>query len=118
VTDAAGPAAGWRRLRPSRALGIFVALVLVTLLASRTCADTSELLTKEEAVAIAQREIEYAPDGTNIRFLRRGVDQHPYWAVSLWQRGANGVGYDRITVVVVDARGGKVTEVDRTRTTP
>jgi hypothetical protein len=112
VTDAAGPVAGWKRLRPSRALGIFVALVLVTLLASRTCADTSEFLTKEEAVAIAQREIEYAPDGNNIRFLRRGVDQHPYWAVSLWVLGSDGVTKTRTTVVVVDARGGRVVQVD------
>jgi hypothetical protein len=118
VTAEAGPAAGWRRLAPGRALGLFIVLLLVTFLASRTCASTSQLLTEEEAVTIAQREVDYRPDGTNIRFLRRGVDQHPYWAVSLWERGADGVGYARITVVVVDARGGKVTEVDRTRTSP
>jgi hypothetical protein len=118
VTLEAGQAAGRRRLLPGRALGVFLLLLVVTLLASRTCGSTSELIAKDEAVTIAKREIDYPIDGTNIRFLRRGVSQHPYWAVSLWQRGEGGVGYQRITVVVVDAETGRVAQVDLNRTTP
>jgi hypothetical protein len=118
VTEAAGRAAGWRRRLPSRALGVFLVLILTTFLASRTCGSTSGLLDKDEATAIAKREIDYPIDGTNVRFVRRGVSQHPYWAVSLWQRGAGGAGYRRITVVVVDAESGRVAQVDLNRTTP
>lgn len=118
MTDAAGPAAGRRRFRPPRALAIFVILLLATLLASRTCASTSDLLTDEEAIEIAKREIAYTPDGTNIRFLRRGASQHPYWAVSLWQLAADGVTKEPITVVLVDAEDGRVTQVNRETSTP
>ena len=59
--------------------------------------------------------VDFTPDGENVRFLRRGFSQRPLWAVSLWQRGEGGVDFRRITVVVVDADTGDVTEVRRER---
>jgi hypothetical protein len=93
---------------------LFAGLLALTFVASRSCADRGEL-SKEQAIEIARREVDFAPDGENIRFLRRGFNQRPLWAVSLWQRGAGGVDYRRITVVVVDADTGEVTEVRRER---
>jgi hypothetical protein len=102
-----------RHVRSPLVVGI--ALLLVILLVSRTCAQARVSVSQKDAVATARAEIDYTPDGHNVRFLRRGVTQHPYWAVSLWTRGPDGVGLDRVTVVLVDARSGDVAEVDRTR---
>jgi hypothetical protein len=100
-----------RYVRPPLVVGI--ALLLVILLVSRTCAQTRVSVSQEDAIATARTQVDFTPDGHNIRFLRRGVTQHPYWAVSLWTRRDDGNGLDRVTVVVVDARSGDVSEVDR-----
>lgn len=92
-----------------------VALLLLlplTFLASRGCGDTRHQVTQSEAVAIAKGEITYRPDGSNVRFVRRGIPSRTYWAVSLWQRAADG-GHTNVTVVVVDAETGAVTQVNR-----
>ena len=102
---------GRRRLLPVLA---FAALLALTFVASRSCADRGEL-SQEQAIEIARGEVDFSPDGENVRFLRRGFNQRPLWAVSLWQRGEGGVDFRRITVVVVDADTGQVTEVRRER---
>jgi len=97
---------------PPRALIVFVAFAVIALLASRTCGSAGKPVTQQQAVEIARKQIDYQADGVNVRFLRRGVSEHPFWAVSLWTRGGGG-GYDRITVVVVDAEDGSVAQVNR-----
>lgn len=95
---------------------VVAAILLLALIAftSRACAQSRVSVSQADAVATASGQIDYVPDGHNIRFLRRGLTQHPYWAVSLWTRAPDGDGYDRITVVLVDARSGEVAEVTRT----
>jgi hypothetical protein len=105
------PAGARRYVRSPIVVGI--ALLLVIALVSKTCAQARVSVTQEEAVATARGEIDFTPDGHNVRFLRRGVTQHPYWAVSLWTRLADDTGFERVTVVLVDARSGTVTEIDR-----
>jgi hypothetical protein len=109
-SEQAAPVTGRRRL-PPRALILFVLFAAVALFASRTCAESARPVTQDRAVQIARDQIPFTPDGFNVRFLRRGVSEHPYWAVSLWTRGAGG-GYDRITVVLVDADSGQVTGIN------
>jgi len=113
------PASPGRRRRgmPPRALVVFVAFAVIALLASRTCGSAGKPVTQQQAVEIARKQIDYQADGVNVRFLRRGVSEHPFWAVSLWTRGGGG-GYDRITVVVVDAEDGSVAQVNRERPRP
>lgn len=68
---------------------------------------------QDEAVAIARKQIDFVPEDYQIRFLRRGIPSRGYWAVSFFIRKPAG-GYDRVTVVLVDAASGRVTEVRRT----
>jgi hypothetical protein len=104
--------AGARRLvRPPLVAGIL--LLALIAFASRACDQSRVSVSQTEAVATARTQIDYPPDGHNVRFLRRGLTQHPYWAVSLWTRRPDGNGYERITVVVVDARSGEVSEITR-----
>jgi hypothetical protein len=62
---------------------LLFALIFV---ASRTCANKGDI-EADQAVAVARQQIDFRPDGHNVRFMRRGVNQRPFWAVSLWRRG-------------------------------
>ena len=86
-------------------------MLLVALVVARACTSTGDEISKEEAIEIAERQIAYEPDRTQVRLIRRGVPQsRPYWAVSLATVDSRG-DLDRVTVVVVDARTRAVTEV-------
>lgn len=105
---------GRRALRP-RVDPRLVALLLLlplTFLASRSCGDTRHQVSQSDAVAIARGEVTYHPDGENVRFVRRGIPSRSYWAVSLWQEASDG-SRTHVTVVVIDAETGGVTQVNR-----
>ncbi len=86
-------------------------MLLLALFVARACASTGDEISKEEAIEIAEREVSYRPDRTQVRLIRRGAPQsRPYWAVSLATVDSRG-DLERVTVVVVDARTRAVTEV-------
>jgi hypothetical protein len=86
-------------------------VLLLALAVSRGCASPGSEISQEEAIAIAKREVEYEPDQTLVRLIRRGVpNSRRFWAVSLSTLDNNGRP-DRVTVVVVDARTRAVDEV-------
>lgn len=87
---------------------LVLGLVLVNVL-GRGATTVSE----QEAVAIARPYIDFKPQDYQIRFIRRGIPSRGFWAVSFFIRKQDG-GYKRVTVVLVDASTGKVTEVRRT----
>jgi hypothetical protein len=91
-----------------------MAVVLgVALFLARGVRSTDPGVSKDEAVAIARAEVDFTPEGHNIRFMRRGIPPRPFWAVSFWIRAPEG-GYSKVTVAIVDANTGRVTEVRRT----
>lgn len=73
----------------------------------------SPTVSEKEAVAIARPHIDFKPQDYQIRFIRRGIPSRGFWAVSFYTRKRDG-GYKRVTVVLVDASTGEVTEVRRT----
>jgi hypothetical protein len=86
-------------------------VLLLALVVSRACTGQGSEISKEDAIAIAKREVTYEPDRTMVRFIRRGAPQsRPFWAVSLSTLDSQGQ-LDRVTVVVVDARTRAVAEV-------
>jgi hypothetical protein len=107
-------AEGRRALRSRVDLRLVALLLLLplTFLASRGCGDTHHQVTQSDAVGIARGEVNYRPDGTNVRFVRRGLPPRSYWAVSLWQQAADGT-RTHVTVVVIDAQTGEVTQINR-----
>ena len=100
------------RTRVDLRLAALLLLLPLTFLASRSCGDTRHQVTQSEAMGIARAEVTYRPDGTNIRFVRRGIPSRSYWAVSLWQLAADG-SRTHVTVVVIDAETGNVTQLNR-----
>jgi peptidase YpeB-like protein len=87
-------------------------LLILALVLTRGLGRTGHDVSKDDAVKIARARVDFKPDGYNIRFIRRGIPPRPFWVVSFWIRRATG-GYSRITVVLVDANTGRVTEVRR-----
>jgi hypothetical protein len=73
----------------------------------------SSKVSKKDAIAIARPRIDFKPSGYQIRFIRRGIPSRGFWVVSFYIRKAAG-GYSRVTVVLVDAASGRVTEVRKT----
>ena len=90
-----------------------VALIALGLVLTRVLGRTNPKVSKQDAVAVARPNVDFKPQGYNIRLLRQGIPPMPVWAVSFWIRKAGG-GYSKITLVLVDANSGRVVEVRRT----
>jgi hypothetical protein len=95
-----------------RGVILIVALFAAALLFSRSCQQGQTRVTQRQAIAAAQRQIDFTPRQTQIRLVRQGITAHPYWAVSLSVPGPNGT-FRRLATVRVDANTGKVVAVNR-----
>ena len=91
-----------------------VALLALGLVLTRVLGRTTPKVSKQEAVAVARPNVDFKPQGYNIRLVRQGIPPRPVWAVSFWIRKSGGDGYSRITLVLVDANSGQVMQVRRT----
>jgi len=90
-----------------------VGLLVVGLLLVHFAGRNEKRVSQDEAVAIARPHIDFTPNGHQVRFIRRGIPSHGFWVVTFYIRKPAG-DYKRVTVVLVDATNGKVTEVRRT----
>jgi len=112
VSTSGGRSAGrGLRERPLGRLLLLVGVLAAAFAASRSCAASGTTYDAKAAVRIARTQLDFTPRCVQVRYLRRGVESEPVWAVSLWTL-AHGR-FDRITVVVVAARTGRVLSVDR-----
>ena len=87
------------------------ALLAVGLAARALRRRSGKKVSKDDALAIARTQIDFKPTGYQIRFLRRGVPPRGYWIVTYYIRKPSGRVQARMTVVVIDASSGEVTEV-------
>jgi hypothetical protein len=94
-------------------VAFMVALLALGLVLTRVLGRTTPKVSKADAVAVARPNVDFKPQGYNIRLVRQGIPPRPVWAVSFWIRKAGG-GFSRITLVLVDANSGQVMQVRRT----
>lgn len=94
---------------------MLVLLFALAFAVSRGCQKDQVRVTKDQAIAAAKRQIEFAPTRTQIRLLRQGIQSRPYWIVSLsipWARqGNHPSAFKELAVVRVEANTGKVADV-------
>jgi hypothetical protein len=103
-----------RPMRPTRrGVAAVVALFAVTLVAAQTCQQSQIRVSKERAIATARPEAGFAPERTQVRLVRQGINGRPFWAVSFSVPAPSGDGYSKLTTVRVDANTGKVASVNR-----
>jgi hypothetical protein len=98
------------RDRPLGKVALLLAVLLLAFVASRSCASRDTDVSQDEAVEIAREEVDFEPDRVSVRFLPRGVQSRPSWAVSLSTENPQGE-LERVTVVVVDGSTGEIQEV-------
>jgi hypothetical protein len=87
-----------------------VALIVVGLLLARLPGRGAQPVSADRAVEIARPQVDFAPQGHNIRLVRRGIPPHAFWAVSFWVKDRTG-NPTEVTVVLVDASTGRVDRV-------
>jgi len=89
--------------------------VAATFAVSRTCQKDQVRLTKDQAIAKAENEVDFEATRKQVRFIRQGLGSRPFWVVSLSVpfRGdpLNTQRFKRLAVVEIDANTGKVTDV-------
>ena len=90
-----------------------VALLALGLVLTRVLGRTNPKFSKQDAIAVARPNVDFKPQGYNIRLVRQGIPPRPVWAVSFWIRKAAGDGYSKITLVLLDANSGQVMQVRR-----
>jgi hypothetical protein len=100
-----------RRVTWSR-VAFMVALLVIGLVLVKVLGRNTPNVSKAEALEISRPRVDFVPQDHQIRFIRRGIPPRGYWIVSYFIRRTGG-GFKRVTVVVVDAASGKVTEIRR-----
>jgi hypothetical protein len=91
-----------------------VGLVAIALVLTRVLNHAGAQVSEERAVEVARPYAGFTPEGHNIRLLRRGIPPRPFWAVSFWIKDSSG-NPTRVTVVLVNADTGDVTEVRKSQ---
>lgn len=90
-------------------------MLLAALVVSQSCQKSQIRVTKEQAIARAERQIDFDPTRTQIRLLRQGLKSRPNWIVSLSipkpGTGVDTQQFSELAVVTVDANTGKVLQV-------
>jgi hypothetical protein len=94
---------------------VIVGVLVLAFVVAKSCQQSQIRFTKEQAIAVAERQIDFEPRRTQVRLLRQGINSRPYWIVSLSIPDEDGDGFRRLTVVRLDANTGKVAEIDRDR---
>jgi hypothetical protein len=90
-----------------------VAVVLVlAFVFARTCQQAQIRVSKEQAIAMAERQVDFVPRSTQIRLLRQGLNRRPFWFVSLSIRSKRDPDvFSKLALVKIDANTGKIENV-------
>jgi hypothetical protein len=100
-------AGGPRWLRPA----VLIAVLAIAYVAAQTCQKSQIRLDKNQAIVMAEREIDFAPRRTQIRLLRQGLNSKPYWIISLSRPGKFEGTFSELAVVRINANTAKVESV-------
>jgi hypothetical protein len=86
------------------------ALILIGLTLTRFTGHGGQQVSEERAVAIARPQVNFTPEGHNIRLVRQGIPPRAVWAISFWIKDRQGTP-TQLTVVLVDASTGQIDSV-------
>jgi len=87
-------------------------VLVLAFFVARSCQQAQIRVTKEQAIATAEQQVDFEPKQTQIRLLRQGLAREAFWIVSLSiPRGNDQDAFSELAVVRVDANSGKVASV-------
>ena len=82
----------------------------------KACQDDQVRLTQDDAIALAEEQVDFEPENVQIRLLRQGLDRRPIWVVSLsiplGDEGPDPDFFRRLALVRIDANKGTVESVE------
>jgi hypothetical protein len=82
-------------------------VLLLSLVAARSCANSSPEVNKDRAIQIAATVQTFEPDAVQVRFVRMGAPQsRGVWAVSMYQGDA--ARPTEVQLVTIDATSGQI----------
>jgi hypothetical protein len=84
-----------------------LAVLFVAFVSTKSCARQQNRISQDEAVAIAQKEIDFEYTRYQVKYLPQGVPPVYYWAVNFAKEDANGQ-VVHTEVVLVNASTGVV----------
>lgn len=90
-------------------------VLLLAFVVSRSCQQSQIRLTKDQAIAKAEAQVDFDPERVQVRFLRQGIGSEPFWIVSLSIPREDGRTFSKLAVVRIHANTGKVAEVREQR---
>ena len=88
-----------------------VVVLLLALVVSQTCQKSQVRLTKDEAIARAEQQVDFEATNKQVRLLRQGVGAKPFWIVSLSIPRKNGTTFSELAVIRINANTGKIADV-------
>jgi hypothetical protein len=86
-------------------------VLLAAFLVSQTCQKSQVRLTKDQAIARAEQQVDFEATNKQVRLLRQGVGAKPFWVVSLSIPRRDGATFSKLAVVRINANSGKVAEI-------
>jgi hypothetical protein len=89
-------------------------VLALAFVASRSCQQDQVRITKEQAIATAERQIDFDPTRTQVRLLRQGLNSKAFWVVSLSVpvgKELDTQEFRELAIVRIDANTGKVEDV-------
>jgi hypothetical protein len=92
-------------------VAVIAGVLVVAFVVAQTCQKSSVRFNKDQAIAKAEKQVDFTPKREQIRFLRQGLNSKPYWIVSLSRPGKRRGTFSELAVVHIDANTGKVTDV-------
>ncbi len=121
-TPPAIPATAAARGRPPQPVwlrvGVVVCLLAATFVVAKSCQQSQIRITKDQAIASAERRVPFRPTSVQVRMLRQGLASRPFWVVSLSVPREGTEVFDELAVVRVNANSGKVEDVRLQRDAP
>ena len=101
-------------------VAMVVALFLFMLFIVKACQNDQVRLTQDDAIALAEEQVDFEPENVQIRLLRQGLDRRPVWVVSLsiplGEEGPDPDYFKRLALVRIDANKGTVESVEEQET--
>jgi hypothetical protein len=88
-------------------VAVLIAVLFVAFVSTKSCARQQNRISQDEAVAIAQKQIDFEFTRYQVKYLPQGVPPVYYWAVNFAKEDANGQ-VVHTEVVLVNASTGVV----------
>jgi hypothetical protein len=94
-------------------IAVVAAVFVFAFFFARSCQQDQVRISEEQAVAIAENQVDFEPEHVQIRLLRQGLNSKPFWFVVLSvPTPKNESDFAKLVQFRVDANTGDVVPVD------